>query len=227
MVIRHFPPISDADEDGLLAAGGDLEPASLLLAYSSGIFPWPLSDGLLAWFAPPERCIIRADGFHVSRSLARTRKRGTYETKVDSDFRGTIEACAAARNRKGQSGTWITREMVEAYCELHRLGYAHSVEAYLDGRLAGGIYGVSLGGFFAGESMFYTATDASKIALWALLRILSASSIHWIDTQVPNEFTQSMGSELVSRHDYMLMLETALQMPAPPWEDFRGFAPVA
>jgi leucyl/phenylalanyl-tRNA--protein transferase len=206
-----FPP-PEASEDGLLALGGDLSPERLLLAYRSGIFPW-YAEGLpILWHSPDPRCVLRVDGLHVGRTLRRTLAKRTYDVSFDRAFEGVITACKLTP-RSGQDGTWITDEMVTAYGELHRLGYAHSVEAWEHGELAGGLYGVSLGTMFFGESMFSWRPSASKVALIGLASRLAAWGFRLIDAQVANDNTLSMGAEEWPRKAFLSALREALMQP--------------
>jgi leucyl/phenylalanyl-tRNA--protein transferase len=214
MAIIEFPPVDSADEDGLLAVGGDLEPESLLLAYQNGIFPWPINDELLAWFSPPTRAIISVDEFHISRSLERELKRGRFTTKIDSAFHQVITRCAQVINRGEQDGTWITEEIISAYSELHRLGIAHSFESYLDGELVGGIYGVRVNNFFAAESSFYRKANASKVAMVALYEYLKREGIPWFDCQVLTPFSESFGAKEISRGEFLKLLRGAIMQTA-------------
>ena len=209
MAIIEFPPVDTADEDGLLAIGGDLEPESLLLAYQNGIFPWPINDELLAWFSPPIRAIISVDEFHISRSLERELKRGRFSTKIDSAFNQVITCCAQVINRGDQDGTWITDQIISAYSELHKLGIAHSFESYLDGELVGGIYGVRVNKFFAAESSFYRKANASKVAMVALYEYLKREGIPWFDCQVLTPFSESFGAKEISRDEFLRLLNGA------------------
>jgi leucyl/phenylalanyl-tRNA--protein transferase len=209
MPIIEFPPVDSADEDGLLAVGGDLDPESLLLAYQNGIFPWPINDELLAWFSPPIRAIISVDEFHISRSLERELKRGRFTTKVDSAFNQVITRCAQVINRGDQDGTWITDQIISAYSELHKLGIAHSFESYLDGELVGGIYGVRVNNFFAAESSFYRKANASKVAMVALYDYLKREGIPWFDCQVLTPFSESFGAKEISRDEFLRLLNGA------------------
>lgn len=213
MAISAFPPVSSADEHGLLAIGGDTEPESLLLAYSSGIFPWPLAEGVLAWFAPPRRAILRTEDFHLNRSTKKAIAHVNFELRINSDFEQVIRSCALANNRKGQSGTWITSEIIEGYIALHELGFAHSVECYCENELVGGLYGVSIGGMFAGESMFYRKSNASKYCLMKLIELARREGLTWIDCQVMTPLFESFGATEVHRDDFMQMLATALSKP--------------
>jgi leucyl/phenylalanyl-tRNA--protein transferase len=211
MVVTRFPPPDQADAHGLLALGGDLAVPSLLLAYRSGIFPWPLDDETLAWFSPPDRSLLFYDELRISRSLHRERRKTDLRFSVNQAFEGVIVGCRESRNRKDQGGTWITTEMVEAYVHLHQAGHAHSFESWLDGELVGGIYGVQIGGFFAGESMFYRAPNASKFALWFMLDALYQIGITWIDTQVLNPFLATFGAREVPRNEFLKMMQQQTQ----------------
>jgi len=207
-----FPPPEHAELDGLLAVGGDLRPERLLLAYSMGIFPWYDESSPILWHSPNPRAVLLTDKLHVPRSLRKSIRRQTYEVRLDSNFESVIQACADAY-REGQNGTWITRDMVDAYVELHELGFAHSAEAYQDDRLVGGLYGVSLGGAFFGESMFATRPDASKVAFAVLCRQLAEWDIQLIDCQVRTEHLERFGAEQWSRDQFLAALEIALEMP--------------
>ena len=215
MAVLKFPSVETADEMGLLAVGGDLEVESLLLAYRSGIFPWPLSDdGTLTWFSPPMRTLLFLDRVHISRTLKKKLKSGEFTFSFNTAFVEVINACAVAKNRKGQFGTWITEEMVEGYIELHHAGYAHSVECSVEckrgSRLVGGLYGVSIGGMFAGESMFYHETDASKLALCVLVERLREQGVEWIDCQQTTPLLSSFGAEEVERSRFIALLSESL-----------------
>ncbi len=210
MTILAFPDVSSADEHGLLAIGGDLEVPSLLLAYRSGIFPWPLDEETLAWFAPPKRAVLFFDRIHVARSLERERRRSTLEFKFDQNFAAVIQACAETTNRTKQQGTWITDDIIDAYCALHKSGIAHSIEAYQDGELVGGLYGVSIGAMFAGESMFYRAPNASKLALLYLCDYLGNCGGEWLDCQVLTPHMTQLGAQEIPRAKFMQLLSKAL-----------------
>lgn len=208
---RIFPPVDQADEDGLLALGGTLEPEWLLDAYMHGVFPWPFgSDSQpMAWWSPDPRGILELDGLHISRRLRRTLRQGRFEVSCDRAFREVMVACAVGPGRLG--GTWITRRMIEAYTRLHRLGFAHSVEARLDGRLVGGVYGVSIRGLFAAESKFYRERDASKVALAFLVAHLRARGFLLLDLQMVTSHTQRLGAIEISRREYLDRLARALE----------------
>jgi leucyl/phenylalanyl-tRNA---protein transferase len=198
-----------ADETGLVAVGGDLEPATLIHAYRSGVFPWFGEGDPILWWSPDPRAVFELDGLHVSRRLARTIRSGKFRLTINRSFGKVIRACA---DRDG--GTWITRAMGVAYERLHRLGVAHSVEAWQGEQLAGGIYGVALGGFFSGESMFARATDASKVALAFLMDHLRERRFRLFDTQVLTAHTARMGAVEIQRTDYLRRLRDALQLRA-------------
>lgn len=205
MAIRAFPPVELADEYGLLAVGGDLEIPSLLLAYQNGIFPWPMrGEERIPWFAPPKRAILFLEDFCPSKSLIKTAN--SFELRVNSAFPAVIRACG--EYRKG--GTWITEKIEQAYLDLHNAGFAHSIESFRDGKLVGGLYGVCLGGLFTGESMFYRESNASKVALWALVEFLKAQGVSWIDCQVINPHLATLGVVEMPRSKFMEMLAEQL-----------------
>jgi leucyl/phenylalanyl-tRNA--protein transferase len=212
-----FPP-PELAEDGLLAVGGDLSPGRLLLAYSLGIFPWYEAGQPILWHSPDPRLVLNAHALHVPRSLERTLRRGSFRITFDAAFGSVVDACAAA-SRPGQHGTWITGEMRQAYGRLHRLGFAHSAEAWQGNRLAGGLYGVSLGGAFFGESMFARAPDASKAAFVSLVRQLQRWGITLIDCQVATEHLERFGAREWPRETFLAALGTALELPTRtgPW----------
>jgi leucyl/phenylalanyl-tRNA--protein transferase len=210
-----FPPAELAEESGLLAVGGDLSVARLLLAYSQGIFPWP-HDDLLAWFSPDPRMVLRARDLHVSRRLRRTLRQGRFEVRLDTALRDVIQHCARVA-RRGQRGTWITPAMIDAYCRLHELGYVHSAEAWQEGRLVGGIYGVWLGRVFTGESMFALVPDASKVALVTLVRQLERWGCDLLDAQVHSEHVARLGATEWPRRRFLQVLrQQPRQPPTPP-----------
>jgi leucyl/phenylalanyl-tRNA--protein transferase len=212
-----FPP-ADHAEDGLLAVGGDLRPERLLLGYSLGIFPWYEEGQPILWHSPDPRMVLPADALHVPRSLRKAMKRRPYGLTLDTAFRRVIESCAEAP-RPGQRGTWITADMRAAYVELHRLGFAHSAEAWRDGELVGGLYGVSLGAAFFGESMFARAPDASKLAFVALVRQLERWGITLVDCQVYTPHLARFGAAEWPRRQYLRALRRALGRPTRqgPW----------
>lgn len=206
-----FPRPELAGEDGLLAVGGDLRPERLILAYRMGIFPW-YDEGLpIMWHSPDPRMVLEAGSLHVGRSLAKTLRRGPYEIRLDTAFREVLQACAEAP-RPGQSGTWITDEMMDAYGVLHELGLAHSAEAWSDGELVGGLYGVSLGAAFFGESMFARAPDASKLAFVTLVRQLDRWGIGLIDCQVHTDHLARFGATEWPRARFLPALAASLRL---------------
>lgn len=218
MAIEGFPPVEFADEHGLLAVGGDLEVESLLLAYSSGIFPWPMGGFReIPWFAPPTRGVLFLKDYSPPRNLRKIGRRSGCELRVNSAFREVITNCATASNRPGQRGSWITRQMVEAYTVFHKAGFAHSIECYSDSRLVGGLYGVGIGGMFAGESMFYTEPNASKLALDHLVELLRSRGSEWIDCQQLTPFFSGIGAVEIERGRFMGLLKEALGRDLPPF----------
>ena len=205
-----FPHPNLAEEDGLLAIGGDLSKERLLLAYGSGIFPWYSEGYPIMWFSPDPRLIIELGSVHVSKRLMKTIRSGAFAVRFDTAFEEVMRLCAET-NRRGQTGTWITGDMLRAYADLHHDGYAHSVETYRDGELVGGLYGLSLGGVFFGESMFHKVRDASKVALYHLERFLVANDFDFIDSQVPNSHMRSLGGKEVSRNEFLSRLAKSLE----------------
>jgi leucyl/phenylalanyl-tRNA--protein transferase len=200
----------DADEDGLVGVGGDLRPQSLLEAYRRGIFPWFDDDLPILWWSPDPRAVIPLDGLHVSRRLARTIRQGKFEVTVNRAFREVMEGCA---DRPGQ-GVWVTRDMIEAYTRLHELGFAHSIETWHGGVLAGGLYGVAVGGLFAGESMYTVVRDASKVALAFVVSRLRGRGFRLFDVQFINDHTTRMGAVELPRREYLRRLKQALEVEA-------------
>jgi leucyl/phenylalanyl-tRNA---protein transferase len=203
-------PIFDpemADESGLVAVGGDLDPRRLLQAYRSGVFPWYDDSVPICWWSPDPRAIFELDGFHCSRRLLRTIRSGKFETTFNQAFARVMMGCA---NR--EEGTWITQDMLGAYCKLHLLGYAHSVEVWEGNELVGGLYGVSIGGMFAGESMFSRRPDASKVALAATFDRLRERGFLLFDTQVANDHTRGLGAVDIPRSVYLARLRRALRV---------------
>ena len=203
-----FPDPSLADADGLVAIGGDLGTERLLAAYRQGIFPWTADP--ITWWSPDPRAIFELDGFHVPQSLARIIRRGRFEATIDQSFRAVMEGCAAPA--PGRGGAWITEEFIEAYTRLHRLGHAHSVECRLKGELVGGIYGVTIGGLFAGESMFHRVNDASKVALHHLVRHLRERGFALFDIQMVTPATKPLGAIEIPRREYLQRLSAAVKM---------------
>jgi leucyl/phenylalanyl-tRNA--protein transferase len=207
-----FPPPEDADASGLVAIGGDLSPERLLLAYSMGIFPWPHEGIPLPWFSPDPRWVIVPSELHVPRRLVRSLRAERYEVRLDTVFGAVIRACAEAP-RVGQDGTWITDEMIAAFERLHALGVAHSAEAWRGETLVGGLYGLSLGGCFFGESMFNHVPDASKTALVTLVRQLAAWDFALFDCQTHTPHVERLGARAWDRGRFLRALEAALARP--------------
>ena len=225
-----FPPVETAleDPDGLLCAGGDLSPERLIEAYRRGIFPWFSAGQPILWWSPDPRTVLYPAELHVSRSLARTLRRGRLATTVDQAFAAVMDGCADPSRRP--EGTWITPRMRTAYLRLHELGYAHSVEVWDGDRLAGGIYGVALGRAFFGESMFSAVPDASKVAICRLSHALLERNYHFIDCQVASAHLTSLGARSLPRREFLLQLATATADPVAPergWGDASFALPQA
>lgn len=204
----RFPDPSTADGDGLVAIGGDLSVDRLRLAYRSGIFPWTVNP--ISWWSPDPRAIFELDNFHVPRSLAKFIRKQPFEITHDRAFRQVMEGCAASG--KGRGKTWITPEFIEAYVRLHEQGDAHSVECWCGGELVGGIYGVSVGGLFAGESMFHRATNTSKVALCHLVEHLRARGFALFDIQMVTPATRQLGAVEIPRQEYLKRLAAAVEL---------------
>lgn len=210
---KYFPPPENADREGLIGFGGELSPDWLLDAYSHGIFPWPITDfdAPLAWWSPDPRAIIEYERFHVSRRLRRTCRSGKFEVTRDRDFVGVIRGCAMSPSRRGQ--TWLTPDMIDAYIHLHELGHAHSVEVWHQNELAGGVYGVTIGGLFAAESKFFRVRDASKVALVRLVEHLCERGYSLLDIQQLTPHTARMGAVAIRRSEYLARLAKAVELP--------------
>jgi len=215
-----FPPVTESLGDGLLAAGGDLSENRLLTAYRSGIFPWYDEYSPILWYSPLHRCIFRPDGFIVSHSLRQKLNNQAFTFTMDQNFAEVITACACTR-RKQENGTWILPEMIYAYNQLHKTGYAHSVEVWQKGNLVGGLYGVSLGKAFFGESMFHTVSDASKAALHYLCNWLFKNDFHFIDAQMETNHLVSLGAFSIKRSIYVKILSDAMEHSTlrGPWNN--------
>jgi leucyl/phenylalanyl-tRNA--protein transferase len=207
-----FPHPSHADRDGLLAMGGDLSAERLLLAYANGIFPWFDDDSPILWWSPNPRMILIPGEFKKSKSLSQSIRNGMLEVRFDEDFSSVIKNCAAS-GRRDEEGTWITTDMIAAYTVLHEMGFVHSVETYMEGKLVGGLYGVSLGKAFFGESMFFLQRDASKVALSALVDRMLEWDFHFIDAQQRTEHLKSLGAKAIDRSTFLEKLEHALTYP--------------
>ncbi|MFA6245914.1 MAG: leucyl/phenylalanyl-tRNA--protein transferase [Mucilaginibacter sp.] len=197
-----FPNPSLAEEDGLLAVGGDLSTERLLLAYQNGIFPWYSDDDPILWYSPHERFVLYPAELNVSKSMRQVLRSNKFTVTTDTCFSDVVAACSSAK-REGQDGTWITDDMMAAYAKLHREGYAHSVEVWLDGKLVGGLYGVHAGDVFCGESMFSLVSNASKTAL---IWLCNTGKYKLIDCQVYTEHLESMGARMIPREDYLSIL---------------------
>lgn len=207
-----FPDPHQADPSGIIAMGGDLGPRRLLLAYSLGIFPWYSEDTPILWHCPSERTVLRPSSLRVNRTTRKVLRRNPYQVRYDTAFAEVIRACAETP-RPGQDGTWITPEMIDAYVGLHRQGFAHCAESWHEGRLVGGIYGVTLGRVFFGESMFSQRSNASKVALITLVGGLANSGYELIDCQVYNSFLGTFGVEVIRRDDFLGLLPVLLSRP--------------
>lgn len=207
-----FPDPEEAEPDGLLAIGGDLSPQRLLTAYANGIFPWYAEDSPIMWWSTNPRLILLPQELHVPRSLKRVLNQGRFSFTMDTCFKEVISGCANTP-RPDQDGTWIVDEMVEAYSLLHELGYAHSVETWMDGELVGGLYGISLGAAFFGESMFFQVPDASKAAFVILVHQLQKWGFSLIDCQQTTPHLLRFGAREVQRFRFLAMLRLALELP--------------
>ncbi len=208
-----FPPPDEALEepDGLLAWGGDLSPTRLLRAYAHGIFPWYSEDDPILWWCPEQRCILRTDQVHVARRLGRQLRQGTWQVTADLAFDQVVSGCANTR-----TATWIMPEMMHAYGQLHELGHAHSIEVWDEDELIGGLYGVALGQMFFGESMYSARTNASKVVLAQLCRVLDQWGFSWLDCQVPNPHLFRMGAQRISRTEFLDGVRKRVSQPRPP-----------
>lgn len=215
-----FPLVEMAEPDGLLAVGGDLSPARLIHAYTLGIFPWYGPGSPILWWAPDPRFVLFPDEFHFPRSLRRVLNRRCFQITFDTCFARVIAACASAPRPQGP-GTWLVPEMQQAYCLLHQAGLAHSVEAWSEGALVGGVYGIALGRAFFGESMFYAQSNASKVALVALVNCLRARKFELIDCQQTSEHMLRHGAREIPRPMFMRLLHQALAQPSQigPWTE--------
>lgn len=206
----QFPDPMSADDDGLIAVGGELSPEYLISAYANGIFPWFNEGDPVLWWSPNPRMVLYPKDFKTSKSLAKLIKNKKFDVKIDCDFESVICNCSNIPRDK-QDGTWITDDMIDAYIELHKLGVAHSFETYFDNKLVGGLYGVSLGSAFFGESMFFKERDASKVAFYYLVAFCKANGFHFIDAQQPTKHLKSLGAIEVERKQFLDELSKALE----------------
>ena len=202
-----FPPVEEANSEGIMAIGGDLSTERLLLAYKNGIFPWFNPGEPILWWAPKSRMVLYFDELVVSKSMRNVLKRNVFKVTFNQDFRAVISNCSSI-NREGQQGTWISQEMIDAYCKLNELGIAKSVEVWYDNELVGGLYGVDLGTIFCGESMFSKVSNASKVAFIALANHLKNENYKLLDCQVYNEHLESLGCREIDRDDFMELLNS-------------------
>jgi len=200
-----FPPLRHASPEGIIAIGGDLSPERLMLAYRSGIFPWFEEDEPILWWCPPERMVLLFPELKVSKSMRNILNRNMFTVTFNTAFADVIANCRSIK-RDGQNGTWITPEMTEAYCKLHALGHAKSVEVWKDGELVGGLYGIDLGHIFCGESMFSKVPNASKVAFIALAKKLENENYRLLDCQVHNDHLESLGAREIFREDFLEIL---------------------
>ncbi len=219
---RRFPDPRYASKEGLLAYGGDLSPERLLNAYSSGIFPWFNEDDPILWWSPDPRLVLYPQDIKITKSLRRVLRNSEYEVRFDHNFESVIRQCGQIP-RPGQRGTWLHEDMQRAYIDLHRHGYAHSVETYMGGELAGGLYGVALGKVFFGESMFALKPNASKIALVALSDVLASKSYDFIDCQVETDHLVRMGAVAIPRDSFLDELDSGLSRSEPigSWAEYK------
>jgi leucyl/phenylalanyl-tRNA--protein transferase len=206
----RFPPAAEA-RNSIVAVGGNLSPGMLLSAYEQGIFPWYNPEDPILWQSPDPRCVLFPEKLRVSSSMRKILRQGKFTVTIDRDFPAVIQACASVE-RPGQDGTWISGDIITAYTELHRLGWAHSAESWLDGDLVGGCYGIRMGRAFFGESMFARRPNASKAAFLTLARTLFEDGIAFIDCQVPTDHLSSLGGEEMSRKDFLRLLGETLDV---------------
>ena len=218
---EYFPPPSVASPDGLVAMGGDLSPPRLLDAYRHGIFPWPIyAEDPMLWWSPDPRAILPLDGLHVSRRLRRSLRSGQFQVTCNQAFGQVLQGCATAQDRLPD--TWLNEEIIAAYIQMHSLGHAHSVEVWADGQLAGGTYGLAIGGLFAAESMFYEVRDASKVALAHLVAHLTARGYALLDVQQWTPHTGRLGVVEIPRAEYLQRLAIAVELPVTFGEKLVG-----
>ncbi len=215
MAIIDFPPVESADEHGLLAVGGDLEVSSLKMAYERGIFPWPISlDIPLAWFSPDPRGVLFHRDIYINRSLKKWLNKKEYYVTFNKDFPQVIIECSKVCNRPGQDTTWITDRIIDSYIDFHYSGHAYSVEVYdKKDKLKGGLYGVRIGKFFSGESMFHKESNTSKLALLSLMKVLKDNQVTYLDTQMVTPVVENLGGREIPRDDFLALLKSSIQHP--------------
>lgn len=206
-----FPNPLYADDQGLLAFGGDLNPNRIMGAYAKGIFPWYNEGDPILWWSPNPRLILKLDELKVSKSLKKTISKNVFEIKFDTNFKQTMIECK--KIREDEEGTWIQDELIEAFCEIHESGFAHSFEAYYNGELVGGGYGINIGNIFCGESMFAKKTDASKVALYYLVQRLKEKGFSFIDCQIPSNHLISLGAKTIPRDEFLQLVKNSLENP--------------
>ncbi len=200
-----FPPLETADEDGFLAIGGDLSPERLLEAYRRGIFPWYNEDDPICWWSPDPRCVIFPDRLHISKSMQRILHTDQFQFTVNKAFEQVMKQCSTIK-RKGEQGTWIHQEMIDAYTKLHEQGFAYSAEAWHEGKLVGGLYGLKMGKLFFGESMFSCITNASKFAFIKWVQLLQGEGVKLVDCQMHTNHLESLGAEMIPRHEFIKVI---------------------
>lgn len=207
-----FPNPLHACDEGLLAYGGDLNPNRIIKAYMNGIFPWYNKNDPILWWSPNPRLILDLNEFKTSKSLQKTIDKNIYEVKFDTNFKQVMTECSKIK-REGQKGSWILPEVIDAYCEIFNLGFAHSFESYLDGELVGGGYGLDIGNMFCGESMFAKEKDASKVALYYLVQRLKKNGFRYIDCQIPTEHLKSLGAKEIKREIFLELVKDSIHNP--------------
>lgn len=214
------PQEVDPEGDGLICIGADLSPSTLLEAYSHGLFPWFNEGEPICWWSPEPRCIIRPQDYQPSKSLLRNMKKFDYQITVNQAFSKVIRACSLPRSYANE--TWISEDIIQAYCKLYEAGYAYSIEVWEEQQLVGGLYGVSLGKGCFGESMFSTRTDVSKMAFYTLMLIGQSQHLAWIDCQLVNDHLLSLGATTLSRKDYLAELSLVIQQPSIDWQSYQN-----
>ncbi len=207
-----FPSIENAQPDGLLAVSRNLNTEMLLTAYKNGIFPWPYEENYILWFAPPERAILEFDEFKISGRLQRHINNKKYQFRINTAFDNVINMCSSVK-RPNQDGTWITKKIISAYTKLHKAGYAYSFEIFSqENKLIGGLYGIKINNFFAGESMFHIESNASKLALYETVNYLKSQGLTWLDAQITNPFLEKFGIKEITRTKFMIKLKKTLNI---------------